>query len=386
VLRIVVPRYGPSVIGGAESAMRSLGQALAARGWKIEVWTTTAADDATWTAGFAPGFERDGDIDVRRFPVVVGRRPWLFRQLSLVAYHLPRPLTVDHLWSIVQGPYAPALISALAGASPQPTLFSPYLYHPTLFGLPAAPHPRILCPAAHDEPALRLSVVRRSVMSSDGLWFHSEEERDLLLRVHPQAASLPSQCGVVGVAPPLLVDASAFAARRGIPGPYLYYGGRVASGKGLAELLSAAALVHDGRPDVRLVLSGEMDDASPSPWVHRVGRLSEAERWEAVAGAVAVVVPGMLESLSLLALEAWAMGRPCLLNGASPVLAGQAVRSGGALTFRGAAELAARATELIDDPVRADAMGAAGRRYVAQAYRWELAEQRLRDLIEAGSR
>jgi glycosyltransferase involved in cell wall biosynthesis len=383
VLRIVVPRYGASVVGGAESAMRRLGHALAARGWRVEVWTTTAFDESTWSSGFPAGVDRDGDIDVRRFKVVLRRHAWLFRQLSRGAYHLPRPLRAERLWSIAQGPYAPTLIRALARADPMPTLFSPYLFHPTLYGLPAAPHPRILCPAAHDEPALRLAVVRRAVLAADALWFHSPEERDLLVGVHRRAARLPSQCGVVGVEAPEDVDAFAFAARHGITGPYLYYGGRAAGGKGFDQLLAGVERLHQTHRTVRLVLSGEAGDIVGSPWVLSVGRLDERARAEAIAGCVAVVVPGWLESLSLLALEAWSLGRPCLLNATSPVLRGHAVRSGGGFTFTGPAELAERATDLIDNPDRAAAMGAAGRTFVARTYRWDLAEQRLRDLIRA---
>ncbi|MDQ6856963.1 MAG: hypothetical protein M3Z57_07820, partial [Candidatus Dormibacteraeota bacterium] len=88
-LRIVVPRYGDTVVGGAENAMRRLGHALSARGWDVDVWTTTALDEATWNSGFAPGLERDGDIDVMRFPVAMHRRRSLFAQLSRAAYHLP---------------------------------------------------------------------------------------------------------------------------------------------------------------------------------------------------------------------------------------------------------------------------------------------------------
>jgi glycosyltransferase involved in cell wall biosynthesis len=363
--------------------MRSLGHALAARGWKVEVWTTTAVDEATWATGFAPGRESDGDVDVRRFPVTLGRLPWLFRQFSHAAFHLPGPLRGEHLWSIVQGPYSSSLIRALATAESVPTLFSPYLYHPTLYGLPAAPHPRILCPAAHDEPSLRLNVVDRAMMSADALWFHSAEERDLVLKTHPRTASKPSRCGVVGVTAPDAVDQTAFASRHGISGPYLYYGGRVAGGKGFDTLIDGADLLHRSRPDVRLVLSGDAGDGHEHlrPWVYNARRLSEGERWEAIAGAVAVVVPGTLESLSLLALEAWAMGRPCLLNGDSAVLAGHVVRGGGGRTFRGVQEFSERARELLDDPSEAAALGESGRAYVAATYRWDLAEERLRALI-----
>jgi glycosyltransferase involved in cell wall biosynthesis len=385
-VRIVVPRYGASVVGGAESAMRQLAHALASRAWRVQVWTTTALDEATWGRGFAAGVERDGDIEVSRFPVVLRRHPWLFRQLSHAAYHLRGPLRAERLWSIAQGPYAPALIRALGRADPAPTLFSPYLFHPTLFGLPAASHPRILCPAAHDEPALRLGVVRRAVLSADALWFHSPEEGELLLAAHPAARRLPAETGVVGVEAPSDLDARAFAARHGITGPYLYHGGRRAGGKGLDELLAAAELLQRTNPASRLVLSGEAGDIQRAPWVHSVGRLDERERWEAIAGAVAVVVPGSLESLSLLALESWAAGRPCLLNAASPVLAGHAARSSGGFTFTSAEELAGHAAELIDNPQMAAAMGAAGRAYVTTTYRWELAENRLRALITAAAR
>ena len=102
--------------------------------------------------------------------------------------------------------------------------------------------------------------------------------------------------------------------------------------------------------------------AADAPGLRRVGRLDEGERWEAIAGAAAVVVPGSLESLSLLALEAWALGRPCLLNAASPVLAGHLRAAAAASAFSGAAELAARAAELIDDPARGRRHGRAGPR------------------------
>lgn len=366
--------------------MRRLAHALTARGWSVEVWTTTAADEARWSRGFALGPDLDAGIRVHRFPVLMGRRPWLFRQLSRAVYHLPRPVAPEHLWSMVQGPYSPALVAALARADPVPTLFSPYLFHPILYGLPAAPHPRILCPAAHDEPALLLGIVRREVLAADALWFHSPEEREVLVGAHPEAGGIPSECGVVGIDPPPPVDPRAFATRHGIAGPYLYFGGRATGGNRLDDLVAGAALLQGSRPGVSVVISGETSRTARGPGVHVAGRLDEMERWEAIAGATAVIVPGMLESLSLLALEAWAMGRPCIVNGRSAVLAGHAARGGGALTFTGPVELAARALVLLDDRTRADAMGAAGRAHVMSAYRWDDVTERLRRLLTAPAR
>lgn len=79
------------------------------------------------------------------------------------------------------------------------------------------------------------------------------------------------------------------------------------------------------------------------------------------------------------------MGRPCLLNAGSAVLAGHAAQGGGGRTFRDAAELAENAAHLLDHPDEAAALGEAGRAYVAATYSWDLAEQRLRELIAAAS-
>src|SRR5689334_17824742 len=47
-LRIVSPRYGAEVVGGAERLARLLAGSLHGAGWKVEVLTTCARDAATW--------------------------------------------------------------------------------------------------------------------------------------------------------------------------------------------------------------------------------------------------------------------------------------------------------------------------------------------------
>jgi glycosyltransferase involved in cell wall biosynthesis len=284
---------------------------------------------------------------------------------------------------VSQGPFAPALVRALATGTDRPTLFTPYLYHPTIWGLPAAPHPRLLIPAAHDEPPLRLRAVGRAVAAVDALWYGTEEERTLLEAVHPIAARRPSAVGTVAIDPPIGVDRDAFRRDRGL-GRYLLYAGRVARGKGVDLLLDGYALLRRRHPEVSLVLIGDPARlAAPPEGVLSLGWLDDDERWSALAGAAAVVVPSSLESLSLVTLEAWAARRPCLLNADSPVLAGQAERSGGALLFRDPEQLAASAERLLADPDEAARLGDAGRRFVALDYRWNGVVRRLEELITA---
>jgi glycosyltransferase involved in cell wall biosynthesis len=388
-LRVVIPRYGARVVGGAERLVRMLALSLVAAGWRVEVFTTCAVDATTWANAVAPGVSVEDGVVVRRFPVRAARRPELFRQVSRGFFRLPDVLRPEALWVALQGPWAPGLIRALGAAAPMPALFAPYLYHPTLVGLPSYAGPRLLLPAAHDELPLRLAAVGRVLRAADGLLFGTEEEREIVVARHPFAAAAAFEVGNVGVSAPAVgVDAARFRALVGLRAeePYLLYGGRVAEGKGMPSLLAGVSLLRSRGVAVRLVLTGEAGEVTPrSDAVLPVGQLDEASRWDALAGAAAVVVPSFHESLSLLALEAWAVGRPVLANAASPVLRGQVLRSGGGVAYDGAGELADGASRLLGDAGLAASLGDSGRRYVDSTYRWEAVHRRLGRLIAGAS-
>jgi glycosyltransferase involved in cell wall biosynthesis len=114
----------------------------------------------------------------------------------------------------------------------------------------------------------------------------------------------------------------------------LVFGGRTTAGKGFDLLLDAYRRLRAKLRDVTLVVTGARVGIV-EPGVLATGRLDSGTWADCLSAATAVVVPGGLESLSLLALEAWASGRPCLVNGLSPVLAGQAQRSRGYHADRG---------------------------------------------------
>jgi len=91
-----------------------------------------------------------------------------------------------------------------------------------------------------------------------------------------------------------------------------------------------------------------------------------------------------VESLSLTALEALLFERPLLVNGHCPVLVGPLPALQRRLwyaRFRGSfSEALATA---VGRPRTAEAMGAQGRRYVEENYRWETVEQAYREVLEA---
>ena len=134
--------------------------------------------------------------------------------------------------------------------------------------------------------------------------------------------------------------------------------------KGSRELFESYERWRASDPahDVALVLVGDAEIRVPktSGIVH-LGRLSEQDKWDALAGCIAFVMPSLLESLSLVTLEAWAAGRPVIVDARSPVLAGMTRRAGAGLAIGRRREFAEICELLTDDPALGDRLGRAGR-------------------------
>ena len=92
-----------------------------------------------------------------------------------------------------------------------------------------------------------------------------------------------------------------------------------------------------------------------------------------------MVLPSPHESLSLTVLEAWAAGKPVLVNAISVTLVGQCRRSNGGLWYGDYDEFAAALT-MLDEETGAR-LGAQGRTFVDRRYRWDDAIVRYRNTL-----
>ena len=117
-------------------------------------------------------------------------------------------------------------------------------------------------------------------------------------------------------------DVEGFRIRHDLDGPYVLYAGRIDAGKGCAEMLDFHERYRrDGRGRRALVLIGKLAMPEPrAPGVRYLGYLPEDEKFAAMAGARAVVCPSPYESLSIVLLEALALGTPVLASARSAVL------------------------------------------------------------------
>jgi glycosyltransferase involved in cell wall biosynthesis len=156
-------------------------------------------------------------------------------------------------------------------------------------------------------------------------------------------------------------------------GPFILYGGRIDPGKGCEELLEYfQAFLHDGG-DASLMLMGvKLMPLPDDPRVRFAGLLPEQERLHALQAATVVVVPSPYESLSLLALEAFAVGTPVLANARAEVLVDHCRQSNGGLYYSDRYEFSEALKMLLKDPELRHQMGENGRAYVEKNYRWDV--------------
>ncbi len=380
---LVVQRYGEDVVGGSEQHARLAARRLARR-HPVEVATTTALDYWTWAPHYPAGADLVDGLTVHRFPVLEGRDPSFkaFEQRVLLEEH---DLGDELAWPRIQGPHCPALLEFLHrhGRAYDAVIFYTYIYAPTVLGLPLVPERAALISTAHDELPLRLAPYRALFHLPRVIGYLTPEERAMVhARFHNE--QVPDE--VIGYAldPAPPANVPAFRAQLGIRGPYVLYLGQVTEAKGCDELLAAWAAYRDAAdaPDLSLVLAGTIRMPIPDrPDVRAIGRIGDAEKAAALAGAEALIQPSRLESLGIVLLEAWQHGTPVLVHAANPVTRGQTERSGGGRAY----DETSFAVAL--EAVRQDreAFGTRGRAFVDRECSLDAFDARLERLVETAA-
>jgi glycosyltransferase involved in cell wall biosynthesis len=369
----VTPRYGPQVMGGAETAARQLAEHLRAEtDWEAEAYSTCALDPHTWADELEPGTAEINGVPVHRFASSHGRLP-AFYGLDGRLRLAPQRATRDEgrRWVDYNGPVSPDLIEAVIETDADVVAFYPYLYHPTVAAIGPVRVPAVLHPAAHDEPCLYLPVFRGTFGDADAFCFHTAAERLLVEHTYPVAEKPQIVLG-------LGVGESAGAGRSGgaILGlgdrPYIVSVGRVDEHKGSKMLASYFAEYKERHPGpLALALVGPISvELDPHPDIVITGTVSEADKWDIVRGAQVAVSPSALESFSLVVLEAWVDRVPVVVNGTCGPTREHCERSGGGLWFTSYRAFEGVLDRLLGDPVLRTTLGQAGRDYVDRFYQW----------------
>jgi glycosyltransferase involved in cell wall biosynthesis len=387
-LAFVIQRYGADVTGGSETLARALAARLGAER-KVTVFTTCARDYVTWRNEWPPGTEEDGAVTVRRFAVAEERDLEAFNRFSETLYDRPHTDADERAWLRRQGPYVPELVRALGEeqARFEAIVFFTYLYYPTCEGLRAAPARSLMVPTCHDEPPLRFRLYDEVFAWPRGFAFLTTPEEALVRRRFPIGAR-PARVAGMGVEEGPPPDVEGFRARHRVAGRYVAYAGRIDAGKGCQEMVAWFEKYRRERGrHVELLLMGRLGLPEPlGDGVRYLGYLPEDDKRAALAAADVVFCPSPYESLSIVLLEGFALGRPALVNARSPVLVDHCRRANAGLFYEDADEFVEALDVLLRDSSLRLSLGENGRAYVRAEYAWDAILARYRGLIEAVAR
>jgi glycosyltransferase involved in cell wall biosynthesis len=421
-IAFIVQRYGPEILGGAEYACRLMAERLAAK-HEVEVLTTCARDYVTWQNEYPEGSDRVRGVTVRRFANAQVRDIQAFNKYSDWIFNNPHDTADEMEWLKQQGPWSPALLDYLKRTHKNydTLIFYTYLYAPTVLGLEIDPARSILVPTAHDEPPIHLGIYKNVFRIPKGIGYLTEVERKFVTDTFDPPAQVVETVGCGVDLPPhhayprpaaeealsaqeggasdasqesdenssgnryqshVSARGATFRRRHRVHSPFVLYGGRIDPGKGCEELIEYFSTYVEGGGDASLVLMGlKLMPLPEEPFINFAGLLSEQERLLALEAATVVVVPSPYESLSLLALEALAVGTPILCNARSEVLVDHCLRSDGGLFYADRDEFVECLTLLVADERLRAAMGRSGREYVRRNYRWDVVLGKLDRMI-----
>ncbi|WP_217922569.1 glycosyltransferase family 4 protein [Miltoncostaea oceani] len=374
----VVPRYGRDVVGGAETLVRALATRATPPGWTVEVATTCARDHGTWANELPAGAEVVDGVTVRRFPVSP-RTAHRYDVLHAAVLE-GRATYLDEVEWLAQSVWSEDLERWLESTPHDLAILCPYLFGTTIWGTFADADRAAVLPCLHDEPYAHLATVRRMLGRARGCVFNAPAEERLARRLADVRGG-----GVVGMGfdPPPGPARPGFGEERGL-GEYVLYAGRLEEGKRVDVAVDHAVRYARERPGApRLVLIGSggyRPPAAAEGVVTRLGYLSEEDKRAAYAGAVALVNPSQLESLSIVLMEAWLEGTPALVAAGSEVMRDHCAASGGGLAFGTYAQYRDALDGLRADPAAARAMGARGREYVLDVYGWTAVARRFAEV------
>ena len=385
---LVAPLYGPMHRGGAERVIHTFSDLLSRR-YDVEVWASKSSrlegrDDTVTDEPSRPS------LRVRRFRTNV-RSEFLFRMAHTRVANARRGSIWQWLWArtSISGV---GMRQALKVEQDRfdAILLPHYFYGSTHRCVGVAPAKTILHPFLHDEPAIRTRVIARLFGAASLVTLNSEAENEAARNALTLPVFRSKIIGNVVAGPTADLDLAPYPAALAAHGhstPYLIYFGRMVEEKNVGLL--ARWFVESKSvlpPDTRLVMVGEGPANSAELGdreIIRLSNVSEAEKWRLLSNSIALVQLSMLESFSLVTLEAWLAGRPVIVHRDCRATTRHVEACGGGFSVSRPDEFAAAVRQIADNPNRASDMASAGKCYVLGTYSETAVQARLEGAIDA---
>jgi glycosyltransferase involved in cell wall biosynthesis len=383
-LAFVVQRYGLEINGGAELHCRWMAEHMKKYN-EVEVLTTCAFDYITWHNHYPEGEETVNGIPVKRFPVSRPRNPERFGRIQNQILENEHTFDEELKWLEEEGPLAPALIDYIRGNREDYDyfVFFSYRYYHSYWGINTVPSQSILVPTAEQDAIVHLNLFKELFRLPQAIIYNSVEEKNMINTLSANQDTLGEVVGV-GTVIPQTFSAEAFRQKFGIGGDYIVYIGRIDRNKGCDQLFDYfLRFKKEVSSDTKLVLVGSSKLNIPAhPDIVYLGFLSEEDKFSALAGASVLMMPSFFESLSMVTLEAWALGRPVLANAKCEVLKGQCLRSRAGLFYATYPEFRETLMLLLRLPRLRETMGKNGEEFFRRHYSWDVIEGKYLSILD----
>jgi len=332
---------------------------------------------------------------LRRFPVDTRDRV-AFNRANTVLTTMPRiSLRSDHnvldavqtRAFVAENINSRALLAHLreAGSTYDAVIFVPYLYGPTLSGVPLVADRAFLIPCVHDEAYAYIEPVRAVIDAVRGVLFNSVGEEETATAIY--GPGLLAKSRVIGhavepVPPPATPQSvGSFAPHRS---RYVLYLGRQDSSKNIDFLIEAFRTFRERRvaTSLQLVLAGPRSAAHTGDGILDLGAVSESAKAALLTYARALAQPSVHESFSRAIYESWYARRPVMVHGECRATSRAVEDAGGGwigTTLEDWVRMFASVDESADEAI--DALGEHGWAAALDNGAWDVVARRTLDAI-----
>lgn len=379
----IVQRYGMEVNGGAELECRQYAEKLL-KYFDVTVLTTKAIDYISWKNEYKNDIEDINGVTVHRFNVLKERNMDSFNAINYTYVSGVLPQNKEKDWLIEQGPYTPDLIQYIEDHKDDydAFIFQTYLYYTTVMGIMKVGKKAILISLAHDEPYLKFRFFKHVFKEPRAFIFQTDEERELV-RSRFYNYDIPYTLSGVGVDLPKDINAERFKKKYKLD-HYIIYVGRIDDSKNCPELFEFFKKYKErNKNDLKLVLMGKpVIDIPDDPNIVSLGFVSDQDKFDGILGSELLVLPSKFESLSMVVLEAFSLGKTVLVNDACEVLKGHCQKSKAGFTYHDYEQFENCINEMYDNPKKAAELKGLAKTYIKNYYQWDVIILKMKNIID----
>ncbi|WP_282939477.1 glycosyltransferase family 4 protein [Paenibacillus sp. RC67] len=387
-LGIVTPWFSDNISGGAERFAGGIAKSLQDAGCKVEI-ITTCGKDSFWDWGtdfYDEGLTSINELQVRRFSLRK-RNKILYDELMGKLIHGETLSYVQEMQLMHETVNSDSMYDFINTSGDNYIfMFIPYLAGTTYWGSKLRPENSFIIPCLHDEGMAYFKSVSDMFSRVKGLFLNTVEELEFSSRLY----GLEEGTGTVsggGVEIDYAPSSDNFRKKYNLHGEYFVYVGRQVSGKNVPQLINLFnQYIEDTLNDTKLVFLGKGEDQiietmKSSKNIIHVGEVSDEEKYDAIAGAVALIQPSLMESFSIVIMESWLCNTPVIVHEHCAVTKGHCDRSEGGLYYKDYMSFKETLNILLIDSENAKVMGQKGKKYVEEFYTWKKTAERIIEFL-----